>query len=72
MLTSDDLKKYNAFKKIIHSGNFSFKGDACLFAGVLFKWFDDLGKEIEKQASEEGKILKVKINEPGEGRLNAD
>lgn len=70
MLTSDDLRKYNAFKKVVHSGQFNFKGDACLLAGVLFKWFEDLGKEIEKQSSEEGKMLSMKVTD--EGKLNAD
>ncbi len=70
MFTNEDLKKYNAFKKVVHSAQFSFKGDACLLAGVLFKWFDNLGDEIEKQSKEEGKMLSAKIID--DGGLNAD
>lgn len=70
MFTSEDVKKYNAFKKIIHSAQFSFRGDACLIAGSLFKWFHDLGEEIEKQSKEEGKMLSAKIID--DGGLNAD
>ena len=69
MFTGEDVKKYNAFRKVVFSGDFSIKGDAGLMIGVLFKWFEDLGLEIEKQAKEEGKMLSAKIKE---GELNAD
>ena len=69
MFTNEDLKKYNGFRKIIHSGSFNFKGDACSMAGVLFKWFEDLGLEIEKQSKEEGKMLSAKITESKENEL---
>jgi hypothetical protein len=69
MFTSDDMKKYNCFKRVVFSGEFSIKGDAGSAVGSLFKWFDDLGLEIEKQVEQEGKILSVKIKE---GELNAD
>ena len=70
MLTSADLRNYNAFRKVIHSVQYNFKGDACLMAGVLFKWFEDLGAEIERQSKEEGKMLSAKIID--DGGLNAD
>lgn len=70
MFTNEDVKKYNAFKKILHSAQFSFRGDACLLAGSLFSWFEKLGDEIEKQSKEEGKMLSAKIID--EGNLNAD
>lgn len=70
MFTSEDLRKYNAFRKVIHSAQYSFKGDACLMAGTLFSWFEKLGDEIEKQSKEEGKMLSAKIID--DGGLNAD
>jgi len=63
MFTSEDVKKYKAFKRVIFSGEYSIKGDAGSIVGVLFKWFDELEFKIEKLSKEEGKLLSVKITE---------
>jgi len=65
LFTKDDVAKFNAFKKVLDSGEFKIKGDAGLMIGVLFKWFADLGQVIEKDANTPKKI-QGKITKPKE------
>lgn len=62
MLTTEDLGKYKAFKAIIKRGRFEIAGEAVSVSGLLFTWFDNLEKEIEKQIYPESiEIKKQKL-----------
>lgn len=63
MFTLQDLRSFKAFKTIISSGEYAFKGDAVLVAASLFKWFDELGKKIEDDLKPKPELKETSIKE---------